>query len=129
MGNFLEGTDGKYAKSKLKDWEKAATLRLLAHNNLAESPFGLAKWLDSCFQSMELTTIAGLSHAISNNTFGEGGVASKVDPNVLKVIQSMSTVHTKFARAKRHFYNNAANKMKQTWKKLVPTKKLRSKPN
>ena len=43
--------------------------RLLAHNNHAEAPFAVAKWLTKGFQSIRLDTTSGMVSAMKNHTF------------------------------------------------------------
>ena len=69
MSNYLEKTGGDMAASKLEPWMKELAADLICHNNHAERPFAIAKYLDHIFQSMSLKNLAGLSLAKCNGTF------------------------------------------------------------
>ena len=69
MSNYLEKTGGDMAASKLEPWMKELAADLICHNNHAERPFAVAKYLDHIFQSMGLKNLAGLSLAKCNGTY------------------------------------------------------------
>ena len=52
MSNYLEKTGGDMAASKLEPWMKELAADLICHNNHAERPFAVAKYLDHIFQSI-----------------------------------------------------------------------------
>jgi hypothetical protein len=77
-------------------WEKDRAAVIKCHNNDAERPFAVMKWLARTCPSMTLPSLSSIAHAIVNGTFKEGGAADKADPRLKKAIAKlcMCRVHT-----------------------------------
>ena len=73
MGNYLETADGKDKESGFEEWEKDRVNGVLCHNNAAERPFAVMKWLHRTYLSMTIFSLPHVAHAIINGTFTEGG--------------------------------------------------------
>ena len=58
--NYLSALDGESSNKNLEAWKVNLSNRLLAHNNHAEAPFAVAKWLTKGFQSIRLDTTSGM---------------------------------------------------------------------
>lgn len=84
MGDYLEATEGKMAKSKLEPWVKARVVQLLSHNNHAERPFAVIKLFDQLFQTMSLSNLSGLSNARCNGTFKRAAPPPKTKKTAAK---------------------------------------------
>ena len=84
MSNYLEKTDGGMAASKLEPWMKELAADLICHNNHAERPFAVAKYLDHIFQSMSLKNLAGLALAKCNGTYALPPQKSKTKKTAAK---------------------------------------------
>ena len=85
--DFLTETDGDFAPDKVEDWMKAVAVHCLAHNNAAERPFAVVKFLNKKFPNMRLETKAGLTTAICNKTFNLGLMAGKTAKTKARVEQ------------------------------------------
>ena len=90
MGDFLEVTNGSRAESKLEPWMKARAMLLLSHNNPAERPFALMKFLDHLFPTMSLNNLSNASHALVNGTFALASPKPKTQKGAAEATSSQT---------------------------------------
>jgi hypothetical protein len=68
MGKYLKATNGIFRNETRSDWEIEGVATLLAMNNAAERPFGIAKAYCDIYPSMNLRTLAGYSLSMANGS-------------------------------------------------------------
>ena len=68
MSAFLETTDGPLCESNIQPEVNELGDQIYGHNNLAESPFALAKWFHKYYQSLGADIISGLTLSKMNGT-------------------------------------------------------------
>jgi hypothetical protein len=68
MGKYLKATNGIFRNETRSDWEIERVATLLATNNAAERPFGIAKAYCEIYPSMNLRTLAGFSLSMANGS-------------------------------------------------------------
>ena len=95
MGNYLEATNGKYTESRLEQWEIDRASGLLCHNNAAERPFGVMKWLKKMYPSMTISSLSHIAHAIVNGTYTEGRSAATADEYLKTALRKLCCIRQK----------------------------------
>ena len=92
MADYLEATDGRYKESRLEEWEKSRANGLLCHNNPAERPFAIMKWLQKQYPSMNISSLSHVANAIVNGTYNEGGAAATVHEDLKQALRKLCCV-------------------------------------
>ena len=77
MGKYLKATNGIFRNKTRSDWELEAVAGLLATNNAAERPFGIAKAYCMIYSSMNLRTLASYSLSMANGSHPAPGTKGK----------------------------------------------------
>lgn len=70
-------TNGKFAISNMKEWEKSLASNLRSDNNPAERPFAVVKALLHVFPCVTIANLGRLAHARVNGTFKLASVEGK----------------------------------------------------
>jgi len=89
---FLTEEKGMYTSGKIEDWQRAIAVFCSAHNNLAESPFAVAKTLLIRFPSLAQSRAAGMTCAVMNRTFAEDGAVSKAAPRLEAALATLTKI-------------------------------------
>jgi len=128
MGDYLEATNGKHARSKLAPEviEKASVL--FNHNNNAERPFAVMKAFQKQYPSMKVSMLGAMTHARMSGVFKDGGAFTASEPRLQHSISDLCCIHAKkpgkITTLLRECKSNdlkltAANRKKRTHKKYA----------
>ena len=110
--DYLSILDGRLSNKNLPRWMKSFAEQL-AHNNNAESPFAVAKWLARVYPSLGLDKIYGTVNAIKNHThcsgltnskgevIREAGAVFTADEVVREVVSELADKKSDFCKKRR----------------------------
>ena len=82
--DLLTVKDGKYSEGKADEWMKAVAVYCVAHNNAAERPFAVSKFMNHRFPGMKLTNTTSVAAAMVNNTYGLGAEPGKTAKTIAR---------------------------------------------
>jgi len=94
MGDYLEATNGKFARSKLPEYVVEDSHDLYNHNNNAERPFAVMKAFQKQYPSMSVSMLGAMTHARMSGVFKDGGAFTASDPRLQKSISDLCCIHT-----------------------------------